>query len=121
MRILLVEDDEKLKLTLSFQLKKEHFETDTCSDGEEALYYIRLGIYDLILLDRMVPLLPGDKVLEIIRSENIVTPVIILTALGEVEDKIAGLDLGADDYLVKPLTLRNSWQEYDVFSEGQEN
>ncbi len=103
MRILLVEHDEKLKLTLSFQLKKEHFVTDTCSDGEEAIYYIRLGIYDLILLDRMIPLLSGDKVLEIMRSENIVTPVIILTALGDVEDKITGLDLGADDYLVKPF------------------
>ena len=61
MRILLVEDDEKLKLTLSFQLKKEHFVTDTCSDGEEAIYYIRLGIYDLILLDRMIPLLSDRK------------------------------------------------------------
>ena len=116
MRILLVEDDEKLKEALCFQLQKEGIETDSCTDGEEALYYIRQGIYDLILLDRMLPLLDGASVLAQMRREGFQTPVILITALGALEDKIKGLDLGADDYLVNwarttiwssPLPLRN--------------
>ena len=103
MRILLVEDDEKLKEALSFQLRKEGIETDSCTDGEEALYYIRQGIYDLILLDRMLPVLNGISVLSRMRKEGFQTPVILITALGALEDKIEGLDLGADDYLVKPF------------------
>ena len=105
MRILLVEDDEKLKEALSFQLRKEGIETDSCTDGEEALYYIRQGIYDLILLDRMLPVLNGISVLSRMRKEGFQTPVILITALGALEDKIEGLDLGADDYLVKPFAF----------------
>lgn len=105
MRILLVEDDEKLKEALCFQLQKEGIETDSCTDGEEALYYIRQGIYDLILLDRMLPLLDGASVLAQMRREGFQTPVILITALGALEDKIEGLDLGADDYLVKPFAF----------------
>ena len=105
MRILLAEDDEKLKEALSFQLRKEGIETDSCTDGEEALYYIRQGIYDLILLDRMLPLLDGASVLSRMRREGFETPVIFITALGALEDKIEGLDLGADDYLVKPFAF----------------
>ena len=105
MRILLVEDDDKLRDSLSFQLKKEGFQIDTAADGEEALYFIRLGIHDLILLDRMLPLLDGTEVLKTVRREEIETPVIFITALGELGDKVEGLDLGADDYLVKPFAF----------------
>ena len=106
MRILLVEDDEKLKTSLAFQLEQENFIVDTCSDGEEALYYIEQNIHDLILLDRMLPYLSGTEVLLKMRRSNNQTPVILITALGTLDDKVTGLDLGADDYLVKPFGER---------------
>lgn len=103
MRILLVEDDKKLNLSLKFQLEKENFLVDSCYDGEEALYYMKETLYDLVLLDRMLPVLDGLSVLQQLRRDGSQVPVILLTALGEVQDKIAGLDCGADDYLVKPF------------------
>lgn len=106
MRILLVEDDIKLNDSLAFQLDKEGFSVDSCRDGEEALYYIEQKIHDLILLDRMLPGLDGIKVLKKIRASGIQTPVILITALGTLDDKVTGLDLGADDYLVKPFAFR---------------
>lgn len=105
MRILLVEDDEKLNHSLVFQLKAEGFSVDACRDGEEALYYIEEHIHDLILLDRMLPRVNGTKVLRQIRDAGNQTPVILITALGTLEDKVTGLDLGADDYLVKPFAF----------------
>ena len=106
MRILLVEDDEKLRTSLAFQLEKEGFSVDSCSDGEEALYYIEQNIHDLILLDRMLPYLSGTEVLLKMRKSNNQTPVILITALGTLDDKVTGLDLGADDYLVKPFAFQ---------------
>ncbi len=105
MRILLVEDDRKLSFTLSFQLENEGFLVDTCEDGEEALYYIEQKGHDLVLLDRMLPSMDGITVLQTIRKKGIFTPVIILTALGELQDKLTGFDTGADDYLVKPFAF----------------
>ena len=105
MRILLVEDDEKLNKTLAFQLEAEGFTVDTCFDGEEACFYGEQNIYDIILLDRMLPLMDGTEVLTTLRKKKINTPVILLTALGTVSDKVTGLDLGADDYLVKPFEM----------------
>ena len=105
MRILLVEDDEKLNHSLVFQLEKEGFLADSCQDGEEALYYIRQNLYDLILLDRMLPHISGTEILNHMRKEQNQTPVILITALGTLEDKVTGLDLGADDYLVKPFAF----------------
>ncbi len=103
MRLLLVEDDKKLNHSLQYQLQKENIIVDACFDGEEALFYINQGIYDVILLDRMLPLLDGTELLTLMRRKNNNTPVIFLTALGTLNDKITGLDLGADDYLVKPF------------------
>ncbi|MBS6395967.1 MAG: response regulator transcription factor [Clostridiales bacterium] len=105
MRLLLVEDDEKLNHALAFQLRNEGFETDTCYDGEEALYYIRQRIHDLILLDWMLPCISGIEVLKTMREEHNQTPVILITALDALDDKVTGLDCGADDYLVKPFAL----------------
>ena len=105
MRILLVEDDEKLNQSLAFQLEAEGFMTDSCRDGEEALYYIGEHIHDLILLDRMLPGLSGTQVLQRMREDGNHTPVILITALGTLDDKVTGLDLGADDYLVKPFAF----------------
>ncbi|EOS23092.1 hypothetical protein C806_03195 [Lachnospiraceae bacterium 3-1] len=103
MRILIIEDDKSLAETLRFQLECNHFETDVCYDGEEGLYFIEQQSHDLILLDRMLPILDGISVLKITREKNISTPIIFLTALGALNDKITGLDCGADDYLVKPF------------------
>lgn len=103
MRILIIEDDKSLAETLRFQLEHNNFETDVCHDGEEGLHYIEQQAHDLILLDRMIPGLDGISVLKITREKNISTPIIFVTALGALNDKITGLDCGADDYLVKPF------------------
>ena len=103
MRILLAEDDEKLRTSLAFQLEQEGFLIDTCADGEEALYYIE---HDLILLDRMMPYISGTELLQKMRKTHNQTPVILITALGTLDDKVTGLDLGADDYLVKPFAFQ---------------
>lgn len=103
MRILLIEDDSAFSDTLAFQLRQEEILTDVCADGLDALDYIGKNAYDLILLDRMLPRMDGITLLKKIREQGSYTPVIILTALGEVEDRVTGLDSGADDYLVKPF------------------
>lgn len=105
MRILLVEDDEKLNQSLAYQLEKAGFSVDTCVNGEEALYYIEQNIHDLILLDRLLPFIDGMEVLRKMRTMQNQTPVILITALGTLDDKVSGLDLGADDYLVKPFAF----------------
>lgn len=106
MRILLVEDDKNLNQTLRYSLEEEGFDVDSCFDGEEALYYMEETPYDIVLLDRMLPALDGLSVLGQMRKKGLHTPVILLTALGEVDDRIAGLDCGADDYLVKPFDFK---------------
>lgn len=103
MRILLAEDDKQLNNTLTYQLEREGFSVDSCFDGEEALFYGEQNIYDMILLDRMLPHMEGTDVLTSLRRKGIATPIILITALGTLSDKVTGLDLGADDYLVKPF------------------
>lgn len=103
MRLLLIEDDKKLNHSLKYQLEKENFTVDSCFDGEEALFYINQNIHDVILLDRMIPHIEGTELLSLMRRKNNNTPVILITALGTLQDKITGLNLGADDYLVKPF------------------
>lgn len=103
MRILLAEDDEKLNETLVYGLTQAGFIVDTCFDGEDALFYGEQNIYDVILLDRMLPRMQGTDVLAALRQKGIAAPVILITALGTLSDKVEGLDLGADDYLVKPF------------------
>lgn len=105
MRILLVEDDFELSKNLIYYLKKEGYEIDSCDNGEDALLYCKQNIHDLILLDRMLPKCSGTEVLNTIRSRGNRTPVLFLTALGTLSDKVAGLNLGADDYLVKPFAM----------------
>ena len=108
MRLLLVEDDQNLSDAIAEQLQKDGYITDCCYDGETALQYAlnpEYG-YDIVLLDRMLPILDGLTVLKAMRQKQIFTPVLILTGLGELEDKIEGLDCGADDYLVKPFHIR---------------
>ena len=103
MRILMVEDDPGLCEAVSFQLEQKGVTVDVCQDGEDGLHWARQQAYDLILLDRMLPGLDGLSVLRSLRQEGIVTPVVLVTALGEVSQRVEGLDAGADDYLVKPF------------------
>jgi len=105
MRILLAEDDKKLNESLSNQLISRGFSVDSCYDGEEALYYAAQNIHDVILLDRMLPNMEGSMVLTKLRKQGINTPIILITALGTLNDKVTGLNLGADDYLVKPFAF----------------
>lgn len=106
MRVLIIEDDEKLCESLRFQFEKEKITADVCHDGEDGLHFIREQAHDIILLDRMIPLMDGLKVLGTMRAEHINTPVILVTALGELNDRITGLDCGADDYIVKPFAFQ---------------
>lgn len=105
MRILLAEDDKNLNKMLTEQLRNHGFDVDSCFDGEEALYYANQNIHDVILLDRMLPLMEGTDVLISLRKNKISIPIIIITALGTLTDKVTGLNLGADDYLVKPFAF----------------
>lgn len=105
MRILLIEDDRNLCDTLSFQLEKEQHEIDICHDGRDGLDLFVQDAYDLVLLDRMLPTMNGLLVLRKAREAGVKTPVILITALGELYDRIEGLDTGADDYMVKPFAF----------------
>ncbi|RUS42216.1 response regulator transcription factor [Cohnella sp. AR92] len=104
MRILIVEDEQHLAEALSQILKKNHYSVDAVHDGRSGLDYALSGIYDLILLDIMLPEMDGIRVLKELRQNGHSVPVILLTAKGEVDDRIAGLDHGADDYVAKPFS-----------------
>lgn len=104
MKILIVEDEKDLRTILEKRLKKL-YTVDSCKDGEEALSYLDVYTYDLILLDIMLPKIDGLSVLKTLRNRKIKTPVILLTAKNMVEDRVRGLDTGADDYLIKPFAF----------------
>ena len=103
MQILIVEDEVSLADAITAILKKEQYFVDAVYDGKDGLDYALSGIYDLILLDIMLPKMNGLDVLKALRENGISTPVMLLTARTEVNDKIKGLDCGADDYLTKPF------------------
>ena len=103
MRILIVEDELHLAEALTQILRKNNYTVDDVHDGQDGLDYALSNIYDLILLDIMLPKIDGLSVLKQIRKEGIKTPVLLLTAKGEISDKVIGLDSGADDYLPKPF------------------
>lgn len=103
MRILLIEDDKNLCDTLKYQLEREGILVDACTDGLDGLHYMKEDAHDMVLLDRMLPTMNGLQVLRRAREAQIKTPVIMITALGELYDKVEGLDSGADDYIVKPF------------------
>ena len=105
MRILMIEDDKELCEATKYRLEKEEFQVDVCHDGEEGLYYMQENNHDLVILDRMLPSMDGVSLLREARRTHVSTPVIFLTALGELNDKITGLDCGADDYMVKPFAF----------------
>lgn len=103
MNILIIEDDKDLCHAVSWQLQQDGHRVDCCYTGSDADLYLKRKIYDLILLDCMLPERDGLHLLQSMRAEGDLTPVIILSALGEVDDRVKGLNTGADDYLVKPF------------------
>lgn len=105
MRILIIEDDISLTELLCYGLEIEGFNVDVCHDGCEALWLANQSIHDLILLDRMLPGMAGEEILKQMRKNSVSTPVIFITAIGDSAEKINSLDLGADDYLVKPFDM----------------
>ena len=106
MKILLAEDTKDLNNVLTAVLKHENYDVDSVYDGQEAVDRIEIDSYDCIILDIMMPKKNGIEVLEIIRGKNIITPVLMLTAKAEIEDRVIGLDAGADDYLTKPFAMK---------------
>ena len=106
MKILLAEDTKDLNKVVTQMLEMQGFDVDSAFDGEEALKLALSNGYDGIVLDIMMPKLSGLQVLKEIRSRNILTPVLMLTAKAEVDDRVEGLDAGADDYLTKPFAMK---------------
>ncbi|MBO4705769.1 MAG: response regulator transcription factor [Spirochaetaceae bacterium] len=104
MRILLVEDEIHLAQALTEILKKNTYNADAVYDGKSGLEFARSGVYDLIILDIMLPKMTGIEVLRNLRADKNSVPVLMLTAKDEIEDKVAGLDYGADDYMTKPFS-----------------
>ena len=104
MKLLLVEDEVQLSEALSQILIKNNYSVDAVYDGDDGLNYGLTDIYDVIILDIMLPKLNGLQVLRMLRKKGISTPIILLTAKDSVKDKVTGLDLGADDYLPKPFS-----------------
>ena len=103
MRLLFAEDEKSLSRAITAILKNNHYEVDAVYDGEEALAYLECGTYDGAILDIMIPKKDGLTVLKEIRRQGINTPVLMLTAKAEIDDRVLGLDSGANDYLTKPF------------------
>ena len=106
MRILVVEDDRKVGSFLLKGLREEHYAVDLCQNGEDVVYQAEGGIYDVIILDIMLPGKDGFEVCRELRKKAILTPILMLTARDSLEDKITGLTEGADDYLTKPFSFQ---------------
>ena len=106
MRILVVEDDPRLGPNLKKGLEKNHYAVDLVDDGEDAVLAGTTTPYDLIILDVLLPRLNGFEVCRQLRSKKQTVPILLLTALGEVDHRVTGLDTGADDYLTKPFAFR---------------
>ena len=104
-RVLIVEDERKLAQVLSSALQTEHYDVVVAATGEDGFYRANAELFDLVVLDLMLPGRNGLEILRTLRQRHIDTPVLILTACDGVDDRVLGLDLGADDYLVKPFAL----------------
>lgn len=105
MRLLVVEDEMHLQTIIKKRLVKEGYSVDACGDGQEALAYLDAAVYDAVILDIMLPGMSGMDVLKKIRKGGSHVPVLFLTARDSIEDRVDGLDSGADDYLVKPFAF----------------
>ena len=106
MHILVVEDEKKVASFIKKGLEEEGYAVDVASDGEEGLAHALVGVHDLIILDIRLPKMDGLRVLQALRQEKVATPVLLLTVRATIEDKVLGLDTGADDYLTKPFAFQ---------------
>jgi len=113
MKLLIVEDNQNIVDFLKKALEEESYSVDVATDGKEAFYLATTYTYDIILLDIMIPFMSGIEFCKEIRKYEINTPIIMLTAKDDSSDIIKGLDAGADDYMIKPLSLKNYLQELD--------
>ncbi len=105
MRILVVEDEKSLNRIITKRFEKEGYAVDSCYDGEDALHYLDMAEFDAVILDIMIPKINGLDVLKTIRAKKTDVPVLFLTAMDSIDDRVRGLDSGADDYLVKPFAF----------------
>ena len=106
MKLLLAEDERDLSRAVVKMLRLNNFTVDVAYDGEDALEYINAETYDCVILDIMMPKLDGLSVVKILRSKGNNVPIIMLTAKAEIDDRVSGLNLGADDYLTKPFAMK---------------
>lgn len=121
MRILLAEDEVSLSKALKVILERNNYSVDQVYDGEEALSFLSVDNYDCLILDLMMPQVDGITVLKTMRKEGNMLPVIILTAKSEVDDKVLGLDSGANDYLTKPFNSRELLARIRAITRSKEN
>src|SRR5919109_1657972 len=105
MRVLVVEDERKLAHVIGSALQAEHYDVVVAATGEDGFYRSNAEVFDVVVLDLMLPGRSGLEILQTLRQRHVETPVLVLTARDGVEDRVLGLDLGADDYLVKPFAL----------------
>ena len=105
MRILLAEDEKELNRIVCERLREEQYSVDACLNGEEALAFLQVMEYDVVILDIMMPIVDGLEVLQTLRANGKQVPVLMLTAKDSIQDRVKGLDAGADDYLVKPFAF----------------
>ena len=105
MKILLVEDEVQMSEAIAGLLRKNKYLVECAFDGEEGLQMGMVGDYDVIIMDIMMPVIDGYEVVRLLRKRGITTPIIMLTALSSVDDKVKGLDIGADDYMTKPFSI----------------
>ncbi len=106
MKLLLVEDQERMAQALCEILRQEKYDVDYCVDGVEGLEAIKSGVYDIVILDVMLPGMDGYEIAKNVRKNGITVPILMLTAKTELDDKVKGLDCGADDYLTKPFMTK---------------
>ncbi|MFT5950699.1 MAG: two-component system OmpR family response regulator [Francisella sp.] len=104
-KVLVADDDKEIAGFIKLKFEENNIETTTAHDGKEALFLINTNEYDVIVIDWMMPYLDGISLLKILRKQNVITPIIILSALDSTENKITGLSAGSDDYLTKPFAI----------------
>lgn len=119
MKLLIAEDDKDLRYALQVFFARNHFTVDTVDNGADALTYLQIGGYDAAVLDVMMPKMDGVSVVRNLRAEKNMTPILLLTAKAEIEDRVEGLDAGANDYLPKPFDARELLARVRVLTRPQ--
>ncbi len=119
MRLLIIEDEDKLRNALSAYMKERGIFADTASDGQDGLYYAQKAYYDVIILDIRLPVVNGLEVARRLRTGGNETPILMLTAMDSVTDKVEGLNTGADDYMTKPFSMEELMARVNALSRRQ--